>query len=95
MLTWHPCDVMLAFSGGYRETSFRGKGTAEWAKEDHWAIWISHSEIAAYHWLLGNVPIITRHYDTHGTMPNDFEPIEDFVRRINCVLLLPAHQFPH
>ena len=91
----HPCDMILAFSGGYSETSFRGKGTAEWAKEDQWAIWISRSEIATYHWLLDNVPIITRHYDTHGTMPKDFEPIEDFVRRINCVLLLPTHQFPH
>ena len=89
-----PCDLILAFGGGYSETSFHGNGTSEGVTQDHWTLWVGEREVAIYRWLMGNVPIVTRHYDTHGTIPKDFEPFEQFVRRVNCVWLLPTHQFP-
>ena len=89
----HLCDLILAFSGGYSESSFWAKGTAEWATKDQWSFWAGEREVTIYRWLLGDTPIITRHYETHGTIPENFEPFEEFVRRIGCTLLLPTQQF--
>jgi hypothetical protein len=89
----HPCDMILAFSGGYSESSFWAKGAAEWATKDQWSLWAGEREVVMYRWLLGDTPIITRHYETHGTIPENFEPFEQFVHRIGCTLLLQTHQF--
>jgi len=88
----HPCDLILAYSGGYSETDFHAK-SADGAFPDRWVLYAGEEDVKVYHWLLDRAPIITRHYSTHGEMPTKFEKIEDYVKRRMLIHLLPTSQF--
>lgn len=88
----HPCDLILAYSGGYSETDFHAKAP-DGKLPDRWVLYAGEEDVKVYHWLLGRAPIIARHYSTHGEMPADFEAIENYVKRLRLIHLLPSHQF--
>ncbi|MFO0930116.1 MAG: hypothetical protein U0736_24345 [Gemmataceae bacterium] len=77
----HQCDVMLVYSGAYSETDFWAKGSADGVTADAYVPRSGLRFLEVGRWMLGDVPVITRLYESHGKLPADFEPAERYFYR--------------
>ncbi len=86
----HQCDAMLPYSGGYSETSFQA---AKPGREPGYWVWSGLENWEIYRWLVPGAQLASRLYQVEGTIPEGFEPVEEFFFRNRVTPLLPVSNF--
>jgi hypothetical protein len=86
----HQCDAIVAYSGGYSETTLDAQahdgagGYRVWSGLENWQI---------YRWLCPGAELSARLYEVKGRPPAGLEPVDRFYARQQIIPLVPVNDF--
>jgi hypothetical protein len=86
----HECDAILAYSGGYTETTLHAEPKD---RTPYYRLWCGNREWEIYHWLLPDCQMAGRFLEVKGKAPPGFESTDRFYLRNRVTPLVPVNDF--
>jgi len=86
----HQCDAIMAFSGGYSETTLEA-GVKD--QPAHYRVWSGLDNWEIYRWLCPGSELAARLYEKKGQPPKDLETADEFYARHGIIPLVPVNDF--
>ena len=86
----HQCDAIMAFSGGYSETTLEA-GVKD--QPSHYRVWSGLDNWEIYRWLCPGSELAARLYEKKGQPPKDLETADEFYARHGIIPLVPVNDF--